>query len=293
MRAPHAKLVIGPGAVINVGDLLDEISRFSVTHDRLSIDPHVMIINKSDIVYEEKNLASISSTARGVGSATARKINHRGKFDGKSKVILAENVEPLKQYIRETIPILENAYLEHKKVHLEGTQGTSLSIHHGDYPYVTSRDTTVSGCLGEAGISPKRVRKVLMVCRTYPIRVGGPSGPMSQGREIFAADIAGRSGLDVKEILEKEITTTTGKKRRFAEFDWSQLRRSTILNGATDIALTFVDYIRKENRFARRFEQLTSETISFVEEIERVSGVPVNLLSTRFHFRNIIDRRAW
>jgi len=44
---------------------------------------------------------------------------------------------------------------------------------------------------------------------------------------------------------------------------------------------------------ARRFEQLTRETINFVEEIERVSGAPVSLISTRFHYRSIIDRRIW
>ena len=29
-----------------------------------------------------------------------------------------------------------------QKILLEGTQGTSLSLHHGDYPHVTTRDTT-------------------------------------------------------------------------------------------------------------------------------------------------------
>jgi len=66
-----------------------------------------------------------------------------------------------------------------------------------------------------------------------------------------------------------------------------------MLNGPTDIALTFVDYLSKENRKARRFEQLTEATLQFIEEIERVAGVPVNLISTRFDWRNIIDRRVW
>jgi adenylosuccinate synthase len=62
---------------------------------------------------------------------------------------------------------------------------------------------------------------------------------------------------------------------------------------ATDIALTFIDYISIKNGDAYRFEQLTPETISFVEEIERVSGRPVSLLSTDSSWRNVIDRRAW
>ena len=88
-------------------------------------------------------------------------------------------------------------------------------------------------------------------------------------------------------------TTTTKKQRRLAEFDWGQLRRSALLNGPTDLALTFVDYLGIENRQAFRFDQLSERTLRFVEEVERVSGVPVSLISTSFGWRNVIDRRSW
>ena len=174
---------------------------------------------------------------------------------------------------------------------LEGTQGTGLSLHHGDYPHVTTRDTTVSGCLADAGIAPSNVRKVIMVCRTYPIRVGGPSGPMAH--EVDMAEIHRRSGIPLEELEKTERTTTTDRARRIAEFDWLQFRDSVQLNGPTDIALTFVDYFDVNNRKAFRFEQLSDDTISFVEEIERIPGRPVSLLSTDFNWRNVIDRRAW
>ena len=66
-----------------------------------------------------------------------------------------------------------------------------------------------------------------------------------------------------------------------------------MLNGPTDIALTFADYIDATNRDARRFEQLSERTIQFLEEVENVTGAQVSLVSTRFGFRNIIDRRNW
>jgi adenylosuccinate synthase len=178
---------------------------------------------------------------------------------------------------------------------LEGTQGTGLSLHHGFYPHVTSRDTTVSGCLAEAGIAALRVRRVLMVCRTYPIRVQSPkgatSGPMS--KDLSWAEIARRSRLPLKKLLSSEKTSTTKRRRRVGEFDWDLLRKAASLNAPTDIALTFTDYISSTNRNARRFEQLTQETIRFVHEIERVAGAAVSLIATRFHSRSIIDRRAW
>ncbi|MYI76338.1 MAG: hypothetical protein F4077_01010 [Gammaproteobacteria bacterium] len=130
-----------------------------------------------------------------------------------------------------------------------------------------------------------------MVCRTYPIRVAGPSGPLKY--EINIEELNERSKIDLEELRATETTTTTKRSRRIAEFDWEQFKDSIQLNGPTDIALTFVDYLGVENRRAYRFEQLSEETIRFVEEIERVSGRPVSLLSTGFGWRNIIDRRTW
>src|SRR5207249_9540171 len=102
----------------------------------------------------------------------------------RSSVKLARNIPELRPFVRETREVLDRAFVDRRRVFLEGTQGTGLSLYHGHYPYVTSRDTTVAGCLAEAGISPRRVRKIIMVCRTYPIRVQSPaegtSGPMSQ-----------------------------------------------------------------------------------------------------------------
>jgi adenylosuccinate synthase len=191
--------------------------------------------------------------------------------------------------------VLEEAYANRRKVLLEGTQGTGLSLYHGKYPYVTSRDTTVGGLLSEAGIAPNRVRKIVMVCRSFPIRVQNPangnSGPLS--KEISWAQIAARSGISEAELRRNERTSTTNRKRRVGEFEWDLLRKASSLNGPTDIALTFADYLGVENTRARRFEQLTATTMRLAEEIERVAGAPVSLISTRFDLRSIIDRRAW
>lgn len=292
-RATAAKIVLGSGMVIGLPRLLEEIKDCRLDADRLSIDPQAMIIESHDIEFEKNSLAqSIGSTAQGVGAATARKIL-RGS--AKPPIRLAKDVPGLKPYIRETLKVLEDGFANGKRVFLEGTQGTGLSLHHGEYPYVTSRDTTVSGTLADAGIAPGRVRKILMVCRTYPIRVqdpdAGTSGPM--GKEITWDDISKRSGITVEKLFQTEKTSTTGRKRRVAEFNWVLFRKSVSLNGPTDIVLTFADYIDAINQQARRFEQLTPSTIRFIEEIERVASAPVSLVATRFELRSIIDRRGW
>jgi adenylosuccinate synthase len=293
-RCSTARLIIGPGAVLWIPKLLEEIADCGVSASRLSIDPQAMIIEEADRKREARTLVkSIGSTGQGVGYATARKVM-RGALS--PAVRLARDVKALKPFLRECREQLDRSFSQGHRVFLEGTQGTGLSLHHAYYPHVTSRDTTAAGCLAEAGISPSRVRKAIMVCRTYPIRVQDPSrtkssGPMS--RNLTWKEIAKRSGIPEAELRRTERTSTTHRKRRVGEFDWNLFRRAASLNGPTDIALTFADYISIKNREASRFEQLTEETIQFVEELERVASAPVSLISTRFESRSIIDRRAW
>lgn len=291
-RHGTGELLIGPGAVLNVEKLLKEIAECEVDAKRLAIDARAMTISSADIESESDLEERIGSTRQGVGAATARRILRR------EDVILAGDVPELEPFLVDAGEYLEAAYRSGKKLLLEGTQGTGLSLFHGSYPHVTSRDTTVSGCLAEAGIPPRRVRKVILVCRTLPIRVQDPpaegrsSGRLTQ--ELSWTDVERRAGFREGELQASERTTTTNKERRVGEFEWDLLRRAALLNAPTDIALTFVDYVDKRNEGARRFDQLTPETIGFIEEIEMVAGAPVTLISTRFHpQRSIIDRRSW
>lgn len=286
----NAGLLLGPGMVINVDKLLKEISECEVEKDRLTIDPNAIIIDDNDIKQEEKLKADIGSTGQGVGHATARKIMKRNP-----STKLAKDITELKPYIGNALDLLSKTMARNGRILLEGTQGTGLSIHHGEYPYVTSRDTTVAGCLSEAGIAPSSVRRIVMVCRTYPIRVESPKGATSGSfsKEISFKDIGERSGINPEDLEKHEITSTTKRKRRVGEFDWDLIRKAAFLNGPTDIALTFADYINIENRQANRFEQLTDDTINLIEEIEHVTRAKISLIATGFNSRSIIDRRDW
>ena len=291
---PDAKLVLGAGAVISLEVLLREIAELGVPYDKLLIDPQAVIIEKEDIEWEVLNLkGQIGSTAQGIGHATARKILYR---DPEKKIVLAGTVPELNRYIGDTIEFFGQCLMRGTKILLEGTQGTSLSLHHGHYPHVTSRATTAAACMAEAGISSRHVRRIAMVCRSYPIRVGDSDTKKTSGfmsKTISFEDIARRSGIDLKELVSTEVGSVSHRPRRVAEFDWAQLRRSLLLNGPTDIVLTFADYFDVKNRKAFRYEQLSDETLRFIEELEKVSGVSVSLISTAFEERNIIDRRMW
>jgi adenylosuccinate synthase len=304
-----SKLLLGPGMTIFVPGLLDEIKQCGVGPDRLYIDPQAMIIEQGDKDSEAGVKKAIASTASGSGAASARRITDRGL----ASVRLARDIPELRPYVGDTEPYrgstsrqLEIAYRKRQSIFLEGTQGSGLSIFHGRYPHVTSRDTNVAGCLAEAGISPSRVRRILMVVRPTPIRVANPdgNGGASSGRlkhETTFREIALEVGLDPEELERNEKTSTTKRNRRVGWFEWEQFRSACALNAPTDIVLAFADYVSAKNRDARRFEQLTPETIKFVEELERVAQAPVSLINTRFprgpeadgDIRTIIDRRNW
>ena len=287
-RAADSRLLLGAGTVVDVGILRREIADCGISADRLAIDPGALIIEEGDVQSEARLKSAIGSTGTGGGAALARRIMRRGV---PGAVRMAKDIPELSPYIRESASVFEEAHARGGKIFVEGTQGTGLSILHGSFPHVTSRDTTVGTLLAEVGVPPQLLRRVVVAFRAYPIRVGGPSGPM--GREITWDTVAQRSGLPGAELEAAELGSVSGNPRRVAEFSWAQLRGSARLNGATDIALTFADYIDARNRKARRFSQLTAETVEFVTEMESVAGAPVSLISASFDGSGPIDRRQW
>jgi len=287
-RATDSRLLLGAGAVINVAILIREIADCAITAERLAIDPGALIIEERDVERETGLKLAIGSTGTGGGAALTRRIEQRGV---PGAVRMAGDIPELLPYIRESASVLEDAHALGGRIFIEGTQGTGLSLLHGSFPHVTSRDTTVGTLLAEVGVPPSMLRRVIVAFRSYPIRVGGQSGPMDG--EITWDTIAQRSGLSAELVKDAEVGSVSGNPRRVAEFSWAQLRHSVRLNGATDIALTFADYLDSRNRGARRLGQLTVETVEFIEEMEAVALAPVSLISTCFDGRGPIDRRLW
>lgn len=296
MSNMEAQIVIAAGSTVWLPQLMLEIMDHCLTEERLTIDPQVMVIDDEDRRIEGGDgdgdaLTAIATTKQGVGAAVARKVLNRGKPLFGPPVTLARDVPQLQKFVRPARVVIDRLLREGKSVLIEGTQGTELSIHHGRYPHVTSRETTSSGCISDAGVPPGAVRDVIMVLRTYPIRVGGPSGPM--GKVVDFETISGRCGLPKDEIALTERGTVSNRERRIAEFDWGRLRREAELNGATCIALTFVDYIDSANRNATSFGMLTSATQDFIRKVERIAGVPVTLVSKEFAKDGVLERGDW
>jgi adenylosuccinate synthase len=113
-----AKLLLGPGIVIDPAVLMKEIEDCKISTNRLRIDPKATLIEPQDKSDEVRITDAISSTGQGTGRALARRINDR--IPG--AVRLARDVPELKPYLSPTLDELEEAYRQGASILLEGTQ---------------------------------------------------------------------------------------------------------------------------------------------------------------------------
>jgi adenylosuccinate synthase len=282
---PKTKLFISAGCLINMDVLMKEIEIFNLKPHRLKIDGNAIIIDQNDIKGEcdSKLKDRIGSTCTGVGFATAKRILRN------EGVKLARDVPQLTPFIANIPELLMNCIEQDKKVIIEGTQGFGLSVYHSPYyPFTTGRDTTASSFLSEVGLSPLLVSNIIMVIRTFPIRVGGNSGPLKD--EIDWKTIQIESGYPYK---IEEYTTVTNRLRRVGRFDIDIVKKAVLTNKPTAIALMGVDYLDFANKDLVEFNNLTSETKIIISNLENKLGVTISFIGTGPTDYEIIDRNKF
>jgi len=278
----RTKLMLAPGALIDVKILFSEMEKCNVDPSRLTIDRNACIVKEEYARLElEQGLRNrIGSTASGTGIGVAK----RALRD--PEVQLARNVEALRPFLGDVSKELNDAVDRDEKVIVEGTQGFGLSLYHTEsYPYSTSRDTTASGFLSETGLAPTLVNDVIMAVRTFPIRVEGQSGPLD---ETTWQAIQERSGYPHK-IAEN--TTATGRTRRVGRFDMTVVSKAARMNRPTQIALHGADYLDYQVKSATDYANLTSGPLDFVNNLEESLNVPVMFIGTGPRNEELIDRR--
>ncbi len=275
------KLLIAAGCLIDLEILFKEIKRFNLNPARLGIDENAAIIEERFKSEELELKERIGSTGSGTGIAVSK----RALRDVDLR--LAKDVPELKEYWICTSDEVMNHHLSGKKIAIEGTQGFGLSVYHSPYyPKATSRDTTASGFLSEVGISPLEVSGIIMVLRTFPIRVAGNSGDMPN--EINWEIIRKESGYPY-EI--KEFTSVTKNLRRVARFDSEIVKRAISVNRPTEIALMGSDYLDYKNRDVKHFDELTLQTKDVIYQLEKELGVKISFIGTGPKDEELIDRR--
>lgn len=267
----NARLLIPAGALIKLSVFFNEIREVGA-EDRVCVDYNTGVIEDEHVVREsvDPHLSTIGSTKQGVGIAMSERVLRKLK--------LTKDFVELRKYLCDVSFIVNEALDRGGKVLVEGTQGTFLSLYHGTYPYVTSRDTTASALLSEIGVGPKRADEVVVVFKSYVTRVG--EGPLDN--ELKPEDALAKGWV--------EYGSVTGRLRRAAPFNLDYAKRAVVLNSATQVAITKLDFLFPEARGVKEWSKLPVQARRWIEEIETVLRKPVTLIGTGEEVEETIDR---
>ena len=211
-------VVLGPGSLIDLDRLNQEISQFQVYGlpcPAVLVHENAAIVQHRHVEAESKGDGAPGSTRQGTGEAQAERVLR--KKDGDP--IVAKDLQghaALQGNVRIIgTAEMQQVYFGAKRLQIESAQGYSLSVYHGDYPHVTCRDVTTASILSDTGVPPMRQMNVYGTFRTYPIRVanrdGRSSGPTYPDSKETSFGALG---------LKQELTTVTKLPRRI--FTWSQ-----------------------------------------------------------------------
>jgi len=220
-----------------------------------------------------------------------------------------ESIEQLRGFdVLNTEYLLNQAIKEDEKILAEGAQGTMLDIDFGSYPYVTSSNTIAAGACTGLGIAPRNIGEVFGIFKAYCTRVG--SGP-------FPSELHGEQGDELRKA-GNEFGATTGRPRRCGWLDLPALNFSCMINGVTQLFMMKADvlasldtieachaykineietteiplYLDNEkieliNKSYQgwgkteivEFNSLHGNLMNFVEDIEKYTSTPVNMVS--------------
>lgn len=313
------KLVIGPGAYIHPATLSNEVAQIATALgvpmadviDRIAIDYRCAVHTESNERSSEQSNRHhlMGATGKGCSQAIVSKINERGR----NSVLFRDTIYSGKYRLMDTVEYLHGAYDEGDQILIEGTQGHELDLHQGPWPYTTSRMTTSANWVAEAGLSPSMEYSIVLVVRTFPIRVAGNSGPLPNeiswpelGRHILNKK---GSNPNVPLFYEEDLTAferaVTVAARRFSlpegsdgndQHKWSEEHRvkyRVTLSELNASALNLLaqmeepTYERLINFFElttvtrklRRIGQIDTERIRKVARLERASSLAVTFLN--------------
>ncbi len=222
---------------------------------------------------------------------------------------LAARIKPL---VADVPRMLYEAQKAGKNLLFEGAQGTLLDVDHGTYPYVTSSNCVAGAACAGAGIGPQQLQYVLGITKAYTTRVG--SGPFpteldddigrhlaERGNEFGSVtgrprrcgwfdaaalkrsiQINGISGLCVTklDVLDGVETLQLGIGYRL-----NGKRRDILPFGAEVLAECEPIYEEipgwvESTVGLTRYEQLPPMARRYLQRIEQICEVPVDVIST-------------
>lgn len=228
------------------------------------------------------------------------------------EALLERFSEAALSHVTDTSLLLHNLIKQGRSVLFEGAQATLLDIDHGTYPFVTSSNATAGGACTGTGISPKAIDYILGVTKAYITRVG--QGPLptemsdelgekirrrgaeygaSTGRprrcgwfdsvvvryanRINGLDALGITKLDVLDGLD-EIRVCTRYRYRGDVFEEFPGELSTLEQCEPEYE-TLPGWAQP-SKGVTRIADLPANARKYLETLEELCGVPVEMVST-------------
>lgn len=241
---------LNAGAAIDINVLRQELAEYGRAFSEFYIHPNAAIITEGCKVAENRADSAqtrIASTRKGVGEALARKVLRSG--DTAAGLLNTKRLDLCREML--------HGSPRGKSVLVEVPQGIGLSLNGPFYPYCTSRDCTVMQAASDAQIHPSFVGPVMLVLRTFPIRVGNITRSLEEGA-LYDEDHKGKWTLGTsggcypdqhetsweKLGVPSEITTVTKRVRRVFTWSHRQVVDAFISARPTHVFLSHVDYLR-------------------------------------------------
>lgn len=302
---PGVNVVLGPGAYVHPETVVKEME-LAGCFDRTFIDEKcgVHLCEYAQESAKTGRTLRIGATGKGCAEAIIHKIRDRGCG---TPLLLREWVNPdnpLASRLRfDTAELLNDAHDRGERILIEGTQGTHLDLHCGPYPFTTSRQTIASAWVTEAGLSPALDYEVVLVVRTYPIRVAGNSGPM--GKEITWQTLARRINarlcdsrleplVSESALVEFERAVKSMDENWPWESDeerllWSQTRALGTLSDRYRTELMKLFEATTVTKRLRRIAELDVDQLRLTVKKERPAYVVLTFLN--YHFAELVHTR--
>lgn len=262
-------LRVGSGVVVNPQIFLQEIKDHGL-EKRAKVDYRCAVIEPRFIEMEQNNAhltGTVGTTASGTGQTRAAFVLRNAQQ--------AKDIPELANYITDVANELNEACQTGQDVIIESSQGTYLSLALSpDYPFVTSDNVTTAASIDDVGLNWQHLKRVVMVVKALPSRVG--AGPMPG--ELSEDEIHKR-GIE-------EYGVVTGRLRRKGELNFEMLKYAAMLNGPTEIALTFADHFDPEIKGSTK---LTAKVKELIKKVEDACGAPVTLVETGKLYSNLVE----
>lgn len=232
--------------------------------------------------------------------------------------------EALSEMVCDVVELLHAHRRKGDAILFEGAQGVYLDVDHGTYPFVTSSNTCVGSIVNGAGFGPLYLDYVLGITKAYTTRVGGGPFPTELNndlgkhiaeRGVEFGSVTGRprrcgwldvvllrrsielnsvtglclTKLDVLDELP-EVKIAVAYRNKAGQEITSPLPMAECFEGLEPIYETLPGWT-ESTADVTAMENLPQNAKAYIERIEALTGVPIDILSTGPERDSTIIRR--